>query len=271
MAGTVYTVLGIRVMILMNAISFIICAILECFMELKTEKSERIKKSFYKEFIIDFKEGVFFIYNNILLRYIIILLFFINCIVSAILQIGIPYIYKLIFKVSDFQFGLAQSVTVVGTLLGSIMVSFLISKMKLETLFNNVVKLCSVVLILIAIVTSHQVINFISNRLINFSLLVMIMFIFSVITTLLNISLGTLVQKLTPNNMLGRVMSAGGTACYIAIPLGQIIYGRLFDSIEVYIIYLVSGIIVAILSLISSKKINYKQNDKINIERIKNI
>lgn len=267
LAGAVYGISGVKVMILLNAISFVIAATLECFLNLKTEKLQSPRKSIYKEFVHDFKEGIFFIFDNSLLKYIVIFLFFINGILSSVLGIGIPYICKLLFKVSDLQFGLIQSITVVGTLVGSIMVPFIVSKIELENLFNVVVKASSIVLFLIAIVISPQLINITSNILINFSLLIIIMFIFATICAVLNVAMGTLMQKLTPNNMLGRVMAAGGTVSFIAVPLGQILYGKLFDNVSTYLVYLCSAIIMVIIAFISNKKITHHQDEELVLEK----
>ena len=61
----------------------------------------------------------------------------------------------------------------------------------------------------------------------------------------------SIIQQLTPDNMIGKVMAYTATFSLCAQPLGQIIFGILFDgfSSAVYLILIPTGIILAIISL----------------------
>lgn len=49
-------------------------------------------------------------------------------------------------------------------------------------------------------------------------------------TTLFSVYAQTLIQKLTPEGLLGKVSSAVTVICMCAFPLGQALYGFLFDG-----------------------------------------
>ena len=59
----------------------------------------------------------------------------------------------------------------------------------------------------------------------------------------------SIIQQLTPNNMIGKVMAYTATFSLCAQPLGQIIYGLLFDTFAnmVYVILIPTGIILCMI------------------------
>ena len=64
----------------------------------------------------------------------------------------------------------------------------------------------------------------------------------------------TVVQERTPEHLMGRVMSYVFTLSMCAQPLGQIVYGALFDlfSDRVYLILIPGGLLVCLIGIASS-------------------
>lgn len=251
-AGAVYGLMGIKIILLLNAISFILAAIMESFIELKSE-IKKISGDVYKEFIQDFKDGIKFVISNKSLKYIIILCFFINGILAGSMSVGIPFLCKIVFKITDLQFGLTETLSVAGTLVGAIFAPKVAKKVSLEKLFSLVILGCGILLVLLSAVISSPAVSAIDSIFITWIITVIILICFSIICALINIAIGTLMQKATPNNMLGRVMSVIVTISMVAMPLGQVIYGALFDNISSFYIFGVSALMILLISMISFK------------------
>lgn len=251
-AGAVYGFMGIKIILLLNAISFILAAVMESFIELKSE-IKKISGNVYKIFIQDFKDGIKFVISKKSLKYIIILCFFINGILAGSMSVGIPFLCKIVFKITDIQFGLTETLSVAGTLVGAIFAPKVAKKVSLEKLFSLVILGCGMLLILLSAVISSPAVSAIDSIFITWIITVIILICFSIICALINIVLATLMQKVTPNNMLGRVMSVVVTISMVAMPLGQVIYGALFDSISSFYIFGASALMILLISIISFK------------------
>lgn len=64
----------------------------------------------------------------------------------------------------------------------------------------------------------------------------------------------SLIQQKTPNQLLGKVMACTSAVTMCVQPMGQIVYGFLFDRFcdGVYLILIPTGIIVCLIGLLSS-------------------
>ena len=61
----------------------------------------------------------------------------------------------------------------------------------------------------------------------------------------------SLIQQMTPNHLIGKVMAYTSTVTLCVQPIGQIVYGFLFDRFHsaVYYVLIPTGIIVCIVEL----------------------
>lgn len=61
-----------------------------------------------------------------------------------------------------------------------------------------------------------------------------------------NLALNVIMQKETPLDYLGRVNSVLNTSLMAAIPIGQMVFGILFDKLPSYICVIISAVITFI-------------------------
>ncbi|SHI59942.1 Transmembrane secretion effector [Clostridium cavendishii DSM 21758] len=263
-AAAIYGIFGIKIILLLNAISFIIASIMEAMINLKTEV-KKLEGNVYKEFFNDFKIGFDFIVGNNFLKYIMIFCFFINGVLGGSMSVGIPFICKIVLKISDMQFGLTETAMVFGSLIGALLSPMIAKKISLERLFSLVILGCGILLFLVGIVVNSNIISVVNNLFVTWILFLLILTTFTIIATFINISMGTMMQKLTPNNMLGRVMATGGTIAIIAMPFGQVIYGVLFDKVITFYIFVVSAAILTTIALISFKVLKAQDENLVAI------
>jgi predicted MFS family arabinose efflux permease len=70
------------------------------------------------------------------------------------------------------------------------------------------------------------------------------------LTVVFNVILGSLRQALTPDRLLGRVISAFRLLCYGAVPLGALLGGALARSFGLPAPFLVAGVAIPVMTLL---------------------
>ena len=116
-AGVLCGIYGLKVIFIINSISFFISAFSELFIEIP--KTNKIKgKISLQHFFSDFSEGIKFLLSNKGIFAIVTLGIILNFALGAI-TVGNTFISKEVLKVSDFQYGLLESICVVAMMLSS--------------------------------------------------------------------------------------------------------------------------------------------------------
>lgn len=79
------------------------------------------------------------------------------------------------------------------------------------------------------------------------------------LSTIFQIQMLTYLQILTPKDLIGKVISCFICVCMCAIPLGQFIYGMIFDDIKsgVYLPFYATALIAVIIG-ISTRRLFYE-------------
>ena len=250
-AGVLFGFYGLSIILIINAFSFIMSAVCEMFLNIPTanQKPESIS---LKVFFNDFLEGLKFIKNKDILLVIIILGALVNFAYSPIFSVGITYISKQILKVTDYQYGILQSFFIISMVFAPFLCSSVSKKLTLGKILFFDIFINS---ILIAIMALFVDLRLIWGNFSSFISLLIIGFMIQLITGIGNIALSTMIQKEIPLNLLGRINSAISMGLMIAVPLGQIVFGVLFDKLPADICLIISAFILFISILLLRKKL----------------
>ncbi|WOO36020.1 MFS transporter [Anaerocolumna sp. AGMB13020] len=245
LAGALYGLLGLPIILLLNAVSFFCVSFMELFVKVPQVMRENIKFTFAL-FKKDFAEGVKFIVNHKLLRKMLICAFIINFTLNPMMSIGFVYLAKMVLKVSDVQLGMQQTVFVAGSLVGPFIASKLLKKLELSKIFYMGLFVLGGLITFIAFNTSKFIMDLFTGTTVPFILLVFIGALVVAIIGIINISLTTIKQRETPMELYGRVNSVQTMAAMSAVPLGQILFGSLLDHMPSYITILLTSFSLAI-------------------------
>ncbi len=250
-AGVLFGFYGLSIILIINAFSFIMSAVCEMFLNIPTtnQKPESIS---LKVFFNDFLEGLKFIKNKDILLVIIILGALVNFAYSPIFSVGITYISKQILKVTDYQYGILQSFFIISMMFAPFFCSSVSKKLTLGKILFFDIFINS---ILIAIMALFVDLRLIWGNFSSFISLLIIGFMIQLITGIGNIALSTMIQKEIPLNLLGRINSVISMGLMIAVPLGQIVFGVLFDKLSADICLIISAFILFISILLLRKKL----------------
>lgn len=166
------------------------------------------------------------------------------------LIVGIPYIVKITMGASNFLYGLAEGAISFSSLVAAVSIGIFSKHLKITNLHISFI-ICAVMFIPMAVSVYPFILN--TGFPVPFLIFIVSSMLIFFTTTLISIYVITITQLKTPNELLGKVMSILFAGTAIAMPLGQVMYGKLFDllSDRVYIIILGVGFITLLIAFVS--------------------
>lgn len=241
-AGALLQYLGLFFILVINSISFLLSGLSEVFIQV-SKNNNLPEKITVKSFWIDFTEGIEFIVNQKLILSICILLMTINFFLSPIITIGQPYILINIFNATDIQYGLFQSGLIIPMFIAPLLFTLASRKYQLKTLIIKSLGLSSLIILSLSFIANSLFLKLTKVNLIPIIILFIIFFVIMLFDLIANLAIYTLEQDLVPLNILGRVESAMMSLSFAFAPLGQIIFGLLFDKFPIGICILAGGLL----------------------------
>lgn len=242
LAGILYGLLGIKLIIIINAISFLISAIIELFIDIKDiekNKEKVFSMNFINKSFIDMKDSFVYLKNKkkIILG-IIASYAFCNIFLVPILSIVCPYFINIFLNLSSKVYGIVEAICVLGMILGGFFISIkpnLFSIKKVHYTYYPMILGVTIMTILGFIKLNNYIMAGIfafSGMLIMFSL------------ALSNVLTLTFIQKEVPLNMLGRVSAFSTAIATISVAPGQLLFGQVIDKkVPLGIIFIVALIL----------------------------
>lgn len=248
-AGFLLKIIGLKYLILLNAISFIISALLESLVELpKIQKKQEqfiVKNQYYE--IIDFLN------NNKIILFITLFAGIIANGVFMSISVYLPGIFKDVLNLSSVELGIFNSIAGITAVITSGI--FIIYSNKKINAYN----LTLISLVMEGIV--FLLVSMIGN--VVFAYITAI--IYGLSSSMCSIASGIITKKLIPNNLMGRMGSFNILINSITMPLFTILYGGLGEYINLQKIIFISACIFFIL-LIPAPYIFKNEQNKSAIE-----
>ena len=231
LAGVLYGLLGIKVIVIINAVSFLVSAIMELFLDIpdvavKNEdiESKRTVIGLLVKSFADMKES--FIYlkkeKRIVLS-IIISYAFGNIFLVPILSIVAPYFINILLGLSAEVYGVVEGTCVLGMILGGFWISVKPKMFSMKKVHYTYFPMIAGV-ILMSVLGFIKINNYAMAAVFAFGgLLIMLSLSLSNVLTL------TFIQKQVPEEMLGRVSAFSVAVATISVAPGQLLYGQVIE------------------------------------------
>lgn len=260
--GLLYGFFGIYPIIYVSAICFFLSAVMECFIKIPNIKSKN-ELGILKTIKSDFKEASnFLLHEQKELFKLLLLIAGINLFLSAMIIVGLPYIIKILLGLSNQLYGFAEAAMGIGSIIGGILAGVISKKIGFKQ--SYLLLICSGITIIpigIAIILC-------GNQIASYAIIIISVLITMILTTLFSIYGQTTMQKLTPTNMLGKLSSVVTVICMCAVPIGQAVYGVVFDFAKMnsYLVIFVVSILTILIGFTSKKVIKKIKLDS-DIER----
>ena len=253
--GILYALVGIKVIFIINAFSYIFCGLLEIFIKLpKTDRKEfKLKDITFKDFYEDSVAGYRYIRGNKALSIIMWMSTITNIIVFPLFIIFVPYIFNQIAKTSASSYSYVEAAIAIGTMFAAILVSKLPQRDKISGIVTKSILIFSGLVLIMGIFTHLYMIGVI-NSLVLLVAFIIIFFFIGTVQTIMGINTSVKFQKSAPNEMLGRVTAIMNTLIMVAMPIGTMAGGMAADIIPMNILVFSIGFIILSISLYAIKK-----------------
>ena len=245
LGGVLYAMLGLKPIMYASTVCFFITALFECFIKLSYQRIQNqggvlqiVKQDFLSSMQYISKEQTS-------ISKMLILTAFSRFFVIGITIVGLPFLVRNVLGFNAKYYGAAESALAVATILGSIAAGVLAEKLKIHKL--------SVLLAILGIFIIPAGIVFLLsvNAIIKYGVTIVSFCGMQAVISIFSIFAVSLIQQRTPNHLIGKVMAYTSTVTLCVQPIGQIVYGFLFDRFhsEVYFVLIPTGIIVCIVGL----------------------
>jgi MFS transporter, DHA3 family, macrolide efflux protein len=193
------------------------------------------------------KEVVTLINTNTNLKKIFTFILFVNLFDTPVLVVILPFIYKKMVGFSSQQFGVLQSVLMLGMLLGNLLFAMKLSKISAGKLFHSSNINQFVFTFVLSIVTIPLMMNIIGKgSWLFFSLSAFLLVIIGLSNAISSVILTTFLQKSVAKEMLARFFSIAFIFIEVANPVGAFMFGVLLDIIPFYIVFIGISIVLLV-------------------------
>ena len=247
--GILFGFWGIIPILYISGLCFFAAAIMEMFINIPSVKKYKDTK-FLCSILTDMKDSFTFMIHHrpeILKMSFIISIF--NLILSACAMIGLPIVITqnlgLSLETANRLYGYVEGAMGAGSLIGGILAGVLAKNIKIRYA-NLLIIICSLTFLPIAVALSSSLPVITTYAIITASSFFMMM-----LASFFSIQLMSCLQILTPNELLGKVISCAMCIVMCATPLGQAIYGIAFQHFSKIpqIIFLIAMIFTIIIGL----------------------
>lgn len=245
LGGVLYAMFGLKPVMYASVVCFFITALFECFIKLSYQRIQSqggvlqiVKQDFLSSMQYISKEQTS-------ISKMLLLTAFSSFFVMGITIVGLPFLVRTVLGLNAKYYGTAESALAVATILGSIAAGVLAEKLKIHKL--------SVLLATLGIFIIPAGIVFLLpvNAIIKYGVTVVSFCGMQTVISIFSIFAVSLIQQRTPNHLIGKVMAYTSTVTLCVQPIGQIVYGFLFERFysAVYFVLIPTGIIVCIVGL----------------------
>lgn len=247
--GVLFGAFGIMPILFISVGCFVFSALMEIFIRIPFTKNTD-GKSILAAVSSDLADSFRFIKNEkpIFLSVLGILALF-NLILSAMMIVGIPVVVVQILGMSDTAIGITQGAMGLGGLAGGIIAGAAAEKIRLKNGYVFLI-ICS----LAAVFMGISVLEAVPEN-IGYFIVTAVSFGAMCASTMFSVSMMTAVQQQTPPHFLGKIMAVIIAVSSCSQPVGQAVYGVLFDVFadKPYLVMMGAAILAMAVSVYSKE------------------
>ncbi|MGG0727890.1 MFS transporter [Bacillus paramycoides] len=258
LGGVLYGIIGLKMLVILSGLAFFLSAILEMFIKIpfiKRMQEDHIVPTIVK----DMKEGFLYVLKQPFILKSMLLAALLNLILTPLFVVGGPIILRVTMQSSDTMYGIGMGLIDFATILGALSIGFFAKNLQMKTLYYWMFAIALLVLPMALSVTPFILSM---GHYPPFILFILCSIFIAMIMTIVSIYVITVVQKKTPNENLGKVMAIITAVSQCMAPIGQIVYGFMFEgfSLKNYLPILCISFILIILAFVTKKILRNEGN-----------
>lgn len=262
LGGLLFSLVGLTPILHISVICFFISAVMEIFLHIPFEekpKQGNIIETGFKDIRGSF--GFIFRRKPIIWK-ICITYGMVSLLLCALFVIALPVllIQRLGFseEVANRLYGYAEGIIAVGSILGGLFAGILGKRLKPKAIPYIIIG-CALSILICGIA-----LQFLNSSMTIYIILTVGCCILMILSSLCQVQVMSYIQILTPNDLLGKVISCVICVCMCSAPIGQFLYGIVFEHIgkHTYLPFYIAAAIVVGISIVT-RRIFYEIDDEI--------
>lgn len=225
--GILYSIYGLLPILEVGMVCFVLSAVMEIFIRIPYEKQET-SGSIWEIMKQDLQESFRFIRREKpMIGKGLIVICCVNLFFSALINVGLPYLVTEVLPFTDALanrlYGYAQGALAAGGIVGGIGAGILAQKLQVKKTGNLllIAALCLFPVGLALLLTRSELAVYL--------ILTVCCFVIMVMATVFSVQIMAFVQTETPKHLVGKVISLCMMLSMCAQPLGNAMYGFLFE------------------------------------------
>ena len=254
--GIMFGMWGIYPILILSIGCFSFSAVMEIFIHIPHEKRIR-ERGILTVVGNDLKESYQFVKTEKPIFFSVVFLISIfNLILSSVMIVGTPILITQVLKMSDTMYGFTQGALALGGLCSGILTAAIAEKLKLKSSYILLL-VCAASVALMGISLMFHI-----PAILSYWVITLMSFTAMGASTLFVVQIYTMVQKQTPPQLVGKIMAALISIAMCGQPIGQAIYGILFDIFEsrTWIVLIVAAVAAFLIALYSKKIFSQLEN-----------
>lgn len=232
LGGIVYSAYGLKPVLWVCVACFILSAIMEIFIKIPFKKQESAG-GILSAARADFAESIRFVRKEKpVIGKALFVICGINLFLSAMIIVALPYLVTEVLNLEASQanrlYGFAEGALAAGGLAGGIGAGIFSDKFAVRD-SGNLVIACAVCVFPIS-----AVLVLFSSGIVNYIVIIICCFFIMVCSTIFTVQMMSFIQTETPQNLIGKVIAVIFTISMCSQPLGNALYGVLFEICRGY-------------------------------------
>ncbi len=264
-AGVLYGLFGIWPILIICMCCFLMAAVMEMFIIMKFERQKEYD-SIVGMVKSDFKVSINYMFkdNPIVIKAMLIASGM-NLFLTSSIMVGLPAMITVRLGLSSQFYGLAQGAMAAGMITGGILISIVGKRVQVQQVYKMLVY-SSLGLIPIAFVFTINL-----QSMVIYWTIFISCFSMNVAITMFTITMMSFVQRVTPDELIGKVISYILVITQCTLPVGQAVYGFLFEVMadSINILVFVTALCTIGIAIYSKKVFSEFSNKRAELRYVK--
>ena len=230
LGGILYSACGLKPVLLVCMVCFALSAVMEIFIKIPFQKQD-LKGGVWKTAKADFAESICFIRRDkAVIGKALLVVCGINLFLAAMIVVALPYLVTEVLNLEASRanrlYGFAEGALAAGGLFGGIGAGLFADRLKIHK-SGNLVIACAACVFPMGV----SLLLF-SSGMVNYIVITLCCFGVMTFSAMFTVQMMSFMQRETPQNMIGKVIAVVLTVSMCAQPVGNALYGVLFEICE---------------------------------------
>lgn len=244
-----YAVFGIQTILLLNAVSFLLAALIVSLLHFQRKTRHNLQKEPYRQMLT---QGIRYIFSNQLVLSLFLLVMMLNFLVAPTEEIFAPGMLQVKYQLDAVAYGWTSTSISLGVVSASVYLS--LKKKAASTAHLKVFFLAQGIIMVTTGITSQLFYH--QSTLWFYMIYLLLSFLTGVFSTMVNVPLMSSFQFMVERDFQARFFSMLSFFSRLMIPFGTIVAGYSSDLLGADIAYLMNGALLILLILFIYHRLN---------------